>query len=69
MVLDYAYSDFEVPLAVEPPQIGGSEKLSRISKAFLVAMPILAMCAALFVGIYWIKWRRKNSMHKGDMRA
>uniref|UniRef100_A0A0E0B1Q4 non-specific serine/threonine protein kinase n=1 Tax=Oryza glumipatula TaxID=40148 RepID=A0A0E0B1Q4_9ORYZ len=60
--------NFEVPLAVEPPQIGGSKKLSRISKAFLVAMPILAMCAALFVGIYWIKWRRKNSMHK-DLRA
>uniref|UniRef100_A0A0E0M044 non-specific serine/threonine protein kinase n=1 Tax=Oryza punctata TaxID=4537 RepID=A0A0E0M044_ORYPU len=61
-------ANFEVPLAVEPPQIGGSKKLSRISKAFLVAVPILAMFAALFVCIYWIKWRRKNSMHK-DLRA
>ncbi|XP_006661143.2 probable LRR receptor-like serine/threonine-protein kinase At1g07650 [Oryza brachyantha] len=60
--------NFEVPLAVEPPQNGSSEKLSKISKAFLVAMPILAMLAALFVGTYWIKRRRKSSMHK-DLRA
>ncbi|KAL5201108.1 hypothetical protein ABZP36_035462 [Zizania latifolia] len=60
--------NFQVPIAVETPQIGSSKKLSRISKAFLVGMPILAIFTALLVGVYWIKQRRKSSMHK-DLRA
>uniref|UniRef100_A0A0D9XCQ5 non-specific serine/threonine protein kinase n=1 Tax=Leersia perrieri TaxID=77586 RepID=A0A0D9XCQ5_9ORYZ len=60
--------NFQVPLAVEPPKIGSGKRLSRISQAFLVGVPIIAIFTAFFAGFYWIKWRRKSSTHK-DLRA
>ncbi|KAK1630335.1 hypothetical protein QYE76_004650 [Lolium multiflorum] len=60
--------NFPIPLAVEPPQSGGSSKTSRTSKALLVGTPIVAILTALVVGIYCIKQRRKSLMHQ-DLRA
>ncbi|CAM0951058.1 unnamed protein product [Alopecurus aequalis] len=56
------------PMAVEPPQTGGSTKTSRISKALLVGTPIVAIFTAFAVGIYWIKRRQKSVVHQ-DLRA
>ncbi|KAL5206639.1 hypothetical protein ABZP36_034848 [Zizania latifolia] len=49
-------------------QVDTSKKLSPISKAFLIGMPILAIFTALFIAVYWIKHRRKSSRHK-ELRA
>ncbi|KQJ89898.1 probable LRR receptor-like serine/threonine-protein kinase At1g07650 isoform X3 [Brachypodium distachyon] len=52
--------NFQIPLAAKLPQTG-----SRISsKALLIGTPILAICIAFVVGLYWIKQRRKSSMHQ-----
>ncbi|KAM0825263.1 hypothetical protein ACQ4PT_069676 [Festuca glaucescens] len=60
--------NFPIPLAIKPPQPGGSTKTSRTSKALLVGTPIVAILTALVVGIYCIKQRRKSLMHQ-DLRA
>ncbi|KAL6599281.1 hypothetical protein ACP70R_045775 [Stipagrostis hirtigluma subsp. patula] len=62
--------NFQLPLAIEPPQTGRSRKTLRRSlvHAFMVGIPIIAIFTALFVGIYWIKQRRKSSINK-DLRA
>ncbi|KAM3257005.1 hypothetical protein ACQJBY_049404 [Aegilops geniculata] len=59
--------NFQIPLAVEPPQTGSSTKISRTSKALLIGGPIIAIFTALVVGI-WIKRRRKNLVNQ-DLRA
>uniref|UniRef100_A0ACD5Y2L6 Uncharacterized protein n=1 Tax=Avena sativa TaxID=4498 RepID=A0ACD5Y2L6_AVESA len=60
--------NFQIPFAVEPPQTGGSTKISRTTKALLIGTPILVIFIALVVGIYWIKRRQKSLMHQ-DLRA
>uniref|UniRef100_A0A453KMU2 non-specific serine/threonine protein kinase n=1 Tax=Aegilops tauschii subsp. strangulata TaxID=200361 RepID=A0A453KMU2_AEGTS len=59
--------NFQIPLAVEPPQTGSSTKISRTSKALLIGGPIIAIFTALVVGI-WIKRRQKNLVNQ-DPRA
>lgn len=59
-----SYSDFQIPLAVEPPQTGSRTKISRTSKALLIGGPIIAIFTALVVGI-WIKRRQKNLVNQG----
>ncbi|XP_066397275.1 probable LRR receptor-like serine/threonine-protein kinase At1g07650 isoform X2 [Miscanthus floridulus] len=62
--------NFQIPLAVEPPKAGSSKKRSsRASIALIIGIPIVAIFAALIVGIYCIiKKQRKSSMHK-ELRA
>ncbi|TVU09264.1 hypothetical protein EJB05_42722 [Eragrostis curvula] len=58
--------NFQLPLAVEPPQTGSRKKspLSPISEAFMIGIPIIVIFTALIVGICWIKQWRKSSTHK-----
>ncbi|GJM99014.1 hypothetical protein PR202_ga16072 [Eleusine coracana subsp. coracana] len=62
--------NFQIPLAVEPPQTSSSKKTPRspISKAFMIGIPIIAIFTALIVGVCWIKQWRKSSMPK-ELRA
>ncbi|KAL6846296.1 hypothetical protein ACP4OV_023744 [Aristida adscensionis] len=60
--------NFQVPLAVEPPQTSSRRKRTPLANAFIVGIPIIAIFTALFVCIYWIKQRRKSSTNR-DLRA
>ncbi|XP_062193245.1 probable LRR receptor-like serine/threonine-protein kinase At1g07650 isoform X2 [Phragmites australis] len=62
--------NFQLPLAVEPPQTGSSRKTPGVSlsEAFMIGISIIAIFTALIVGICWIKQLRKSSTNK-DLRA